>query len=195
MYAFIRGKIVHIDPTNITLDCNGIGYEMQTSITTSSQLEVNQKQDVKLYTYLLVKEDSHTIYGFKTSLEKEVFKLLLSVSGVGGNTARSILSSLSPSLVRQYIINEDVYQIKSCKGIGLKTAQKICIELKDKMVALPDDTSAISISSSPLKDEVIKALSVLGYPKRSTERIVDSIINAHNDLQASDIIKLALNKL
>lgn len=195
MYAFIRGKIIHIDPTNIILDCNGIGYEIQTSITTSSQLEVNQKEEIKLYTYLLVKEDSHTIYGFKTTLEKEVFKLLLSVSGIGGNIARSILSSLSPSLVRQYIINEDVYQIKSCKGIGLKTAQKICIELKDKMIALQDDVSGTSISSSPLKDEVIKALSVLGYPKRSTERIVETIINTQSDLQTSDIIKLALNKL
>ncbi|MCY4561584.1 MAG: Holliday junction branch migration protein RuvA [Flavobacteriaceae bacterium] len=196
MYAFLRGKIVHAESTSVVLDCNGVGYELQTSLNTSSLLKVDSKQDVTLFVYLQVKEDSLTFYGFKTILEKEVFKLLVSVSGIGGNTARSILSSLSPTEIRHSIVNQDIYPIKSCKGIGLKTAQRLCIELKDKMISLPEgNVQEVQLHSNPLKDEVIKALEVLGYTKRSTEKIVDRLVRTNSELQTPDIVKLALNKL
>ncbi|MCY4254041.1 MAG: Holliday junction branch migration protein RuvA [Flavobacteriaceae bacterium] len=196
MYSFLKGIIVGNSPTSVVMECNGIGYELQTSLHTSSQIKVDKHQPCLLHTYLQVREDSHTLFGFLSKFEKEIFKLLITVSGISGSTARNILSSLTPNDVHQAIINQDLHTIKSCKGIGLKTAQRLCIELKDKMMRLSStDKSSISTVGNQ-KDEVIRALEVLGYSKRISEQIVVQIIAKESqDYDISSLLKKALNQL
>ena len=157
---------------------------------------MDNNQKYLLHTYFQVREDSHTLFGFLSKFEKEVFKLLITVSGISGSTARNILSSLTPNEVHQAIIKQDLHTIKSCKGIGLKTAQRLCIELKDKMMQLSSiDESTVSTIGNQ-KEEVIKALEVLGYPKRITEQVVIRIISKnHQDTDVSSLLKKALNHL
>ena len=197
MYSFLKGHIVGTYPTSVVMDCHGIGYELQTSLHTSSQLKIDEHQQCVLHTYFQVREDSHTLFGFFTKFEKDVFKLLITVSGISGSTARNILSSLTPNQVHQAIIKQDLHSIKSCKGIGLKTAQRLCIELKDKMMQLSSIEESTISSVGSQKDEVIKALEVLGYPTRMTEQVVIQIISEHPDdsEDVSSLLKKALNQL
>ncbi len=196
MYSFLKGIIVDNSPTSVVMDCNGIGYELQTSLYTSSQIKINKHQPCLLHTYFQVREDSQTLFGFLSKFEKEIFKLLISVSGISGYSARNILSSLTPGEVHQAIINQDVHTIKSCKGIGLKTAQRLCIELKDKMMRLSSiDQSSISTVGNH-KEEVIRALEVLGYSKRISEQIVVQMISKESsDSDVSSLLKKALHQL
>ena len=193
MITQIRGRVVEKSPTNVVVDCNGIGYEVNISLYTFSQL--TDDENIKLFTHLQVKEDSHTLFGFRTTLERAVFRLLISVSGIGTSTARTMLSSLQPAEIQQAIINEDVPKIQGVKGIGLKTAQRVIIDLKDKIVSLYGIDEIPGIKSNTIKDEALSALEVLGYTRKASGKVVDNIIQSAPESSVEELIKAALNKL
>jgi len=193
MITHIQGKLTEKNPTNVVIDCNGVGYHLNISLHTYSQIP--DQENLRLFTHLQIKEDSHTLYGFSSLSEREIFRLLISVSGIGTNIARTMLSSLTPKQVREGIAIEDVALIQSVKGIGLKTAQRVIIELKDKVLKVYDiDEGSISISNTN-KEEALSALEVLGYTKKQSSRVVDKIIATNQDANVETIIKEALKKL
>lgn len=192
MITQIKGRLVEKSPTELVVDCNGVGYSINISLNTFSQL--NDEENIKLFTHLIVKEDSHTLFGFSTKSERELFKLLISVSGVGASTARTMLSSLNPVEIISSINNEDVNSVQSIKGIGSKTAQRIILELKDKVLSLESDDSQIQMISKDA-DEAITALEVLGYSRKQTSKIVNQIKTENHGITVESLIKKALNKL
>ncbi len=193
MITQIKGRLIEKSPTNLVVDCNGIGYDINISLRTYSKIK--DKSEIFIFTHLNVKEDSHTLYGFFSTFERDIFRLLISVSGIGASTARSMLSSLDPSNIQKAIVSENVETIKSIKGIGLKTAQRVIIELKDKMFNLYESDEIPDIKSNTIKEESLSALEVLGYSRRQSEKVIDNIIQSSPDSSLEDIIKEALNKL
>ena len=193
MISHLSGKLVSKSPTALVVECNGIGYEVNISLNTYSRL-IDSEQ-IKIYTHLQVREDSHSIFGFFDELERSVFRLLISVSGIGANTARTMLSSMPPNKVIESIQSDNVVAIQSIKGIGAKTAQRVIIDLKDKILNLIDDKEFNVSPNNTQREEALSALSVLGYPIKQTQRIVDSLISAEPDMPVERIIKNALNKL
>lgn len=193
MITQIIGRLVEKTPTQVVIDCNGVGYAVNISLHTFSQ--INDNENIKLYTHLQVREDSHTLFGFNTTIERSVFLLLISVSGIGSSTARMMLSSLEPLQIQRAIISEDLNTIKSIKGIGLKTAQRVLIELKDKMLNLQVEGEIQNFGNNTIKDEALSALEVLGYTRKQSERILDSIIQSAPESSVEELIKEALNKL
>ena len=193
MITQIIGRLVEKTPTQLVLDCNGLGYAIHISLHTFSQ--IGAEENIKLYTHLQVREDSHTLFGFHTTIERSIFLLLISVSGIGASTARTMLSSLEPKQIQQAIVSEDLNTIKSVKGIGLKTAQRVLIELKDKMMNLFDGEEIQIFGNNTIKDEALSALEVLGYSRKQSERILDQIIQTAPDSSIEELIKEALNKL
>ena len=193
MITHIQGKLVEKNPTDVVIDCNGVGYLLNISLHTFSQIP--DQEALKLYTHLIVREDSHTLYGFSSVSEREIFKLLLSVSGIGANTARMMLSSLSPQQVKEGIAHGDVALIQSIKGIGAKTAARVILDLKDKVLKVYDiDEVSVTISNTN-KDEALSALEVLGFTKKQSERVVDKIVSQKPDSTVESIIKDALKNL
>ena len=196
MITFLKGNIVEISPTHVVLDCNGIGYFLHISLNTYSQFEKKQSKVDMFYTYLSIKEDSHTLYGFLDKKERECFILLLSVSGVGASTARMILSSINPDELEKVIVTEDVNSLKSVKGIGLKSAQRIIIDLKDKISINTSLISGeISSNKSIVKQETLYALEKLGFPIKKTIKIVETITYENPNLSVEEVIKMALKNL
>ena len=193
MITQIKGRLVEKTPTNLVIDCNGIGYEVNISLNTFSQ--ISDEESIKLYTHLQVKEDAHVLFGFYTVLERSVFRLLISVSGIGTSIARTMLSSLKPIEIQRAILTEDLPKIKGIKGIGLKTAQRVIIELKDKVKSLQGMDEIPSLESNTIKEEALSALEVLGYSRRSSENVIDNLIQSHPDGSLEELIKAALNKL
>ncbi len=193
MITQIIGRLVEKTPTQVVIDCNGVGYAVHISLHTFSQ--IGNDENIKLFTHLQIREDAHTLFGFHTPIERSVFLLLLSVSGIGASTARTMLSSLEPQQIERAIISEDLNTIKSVKGIGLKTAQRVLIELKDKMMNLFDGEEIQILGNNTIKDEALSALEVLGYSRKQSERIVDGIIQSTPDCSVEELIKEALNKL
>ncbi len=193
MITQIIGRLVEKTPTQVVIDCNGVGYAVNISLYTFSQ--INDGENIKLYTHLQVREDSHTLFGFNTTIERSVFLLLISVSGIGSSTARMMLSSLEPLQIQRAIISDDLNTIKSVKGIGLKTAQRVLIELKDKMLNLQVEGEIQNFGNNTIKDEALSALEVLGYTRKQSERILDSIIQSAPESSVEELIKEALNKL
>ena len=161
MITQIKGRLEEKSPTYVVIDCQGIGYEVNISLHTYSQL--GQDENIKLFTHLQIREDSHTLFGFFTLMERSVFRLLLSVSGIGASTARTMLSSLEPQQIQRAIVNEDLATIKSIKGIGLKTAQRVLIELKDKMMSLFEGEEIQSFANNTIKEETLSALEAVSY--------------------------------
>ena len=193
MITQIKGKLVEKNPTQVVVDCNGIGYEINISLHTFSSL--SSDENIQLFTHLQVREDAHILYGFFTILERAVFRLLISVSGIGTSTARTMLSSLTPSEIQQAISTEDVATIQGVKGIGLKTAQRVIIELKDKIRTLQGSEEIPVHKSNTIKEETLSALEVLGYSRKASEKVVDNLIQGNPDGSVEDLIKGALNKL
>ena len=193
MITHIKGKLVEKNPTQVVVDCNGIGYEINISLYTFSSL--SSDENIKLFTHLQVREDAHILYGFFTVLERAVFRLLISVSGIGTSTARTMLSSLTPSEIQQAIGTEDVATIQGVKGIGLKTAQRVIIELKDKIKSLQGTDEIPVFKSNTIKEETLSALEVLGYSRKASEKVVDKLIQGEPDSSVEELIKSALNKL
>lgn len=193
MITQLKGLLIEKHPTHLVIDCKGVGYEVNISLHTFGQLK---KQDnIKIYTHLQIKEDAHILYGFITELERAVFRLLISVSGIGTSIARTMLSSLTPEEVQNAIVNEDLNRIKSVKGIGLKTAQRLIIELKDKVKNLYGIEQIHTKSNNTTKEETLSALEVLGYNRRNSEKVIDNLIQSDPESSVETLIKLALNKL
>ncbi|WP_458627823.1 Holliday junction branch migration protein RuvA [Winogradskyella sp. PC D3.3] len=193
MITHIEGKLVEKNPTDVVIDCNGVGYFINISLHTYSQIP--DKEHLRLYTYLQVREDSQSLYGFSSTVEREIFKLLISVSGIGTNTARTMLSSLTPDQVKEGIAGGDVGLIQSVKGIGLKTAQRVIIDLKDKVLKVYGIDELSAIPNNTHKDEALSALDVLGFNKKQSEKVVDKILQVQPDAQVEQIIKEALKNL
>ncbi|MEZ4840631.1 MAG: Holliday junction branch migration protein RuvA [Flavobacteriaceae bacterium] len=193
MITHLRGKLVEKNPTYVVIECNGVGYFIHISLNTYSK--ITDSEAIKLYTYLSVKEDSHTLYGFMDALEREVFKLLISVSGIGTATARTMLSSMTPEQVQQAIASEDVATIQSIKGIGVKTAQRVIIELKDKIVKTYQISEDSAHSNNTIKEEALSALEVLGFARKQVDKLVQKIIQESPEITLENIIKQALKNL
>jgi len=193
MITHLEGKLVEKNPTDVVIDCNGVGYFINISLHTFSQIP--DSENLKLYTYLQVREDSHSLYGFSSKTEREIFKLLISVSGIGANIARTMLSSLTPEQVKEGIAIGDVGLIQSVKGIGAKTAQRVIIDLKDKVLKVYGIDELSLLPSNTHKDEALSALDVLGFNKKQSEKVVDRILQAQPDALVEQIIKDALKNL
>lgn len=196
MFAYLSGKITRRSPTAIHLDVNGVGYEINISLNTFSEIE--NKDDVKLYTHLYMREDIHTIllYGFYTLVEKDLFLLLTSVSGIGMNTARIILSSLHPIEVKAAIASGDANTFKKVKGIGGKTADRLILDLKDKITRLATDDELKEMAKAPVStsnNEAVAALVSLGFQKAKAEKAVASVVVEGDKLE--DVVKAALKLL
>ncbi|MDC3132780.1 Holliday junction branch migration protein RuvA [Flavobacteriaceae bacterium] len=193
MITQIIGRLVEKNPTNVVIDCNGVGYEINISLHTFSQL--GEEEKLKLYTHLQIREDAHILYGFFTTMERSVFRLLLSVSGIGASTARTMLSSMDPKQIQAAVASEDINAIKSIKGIGLKTAQRLILELKEKMLNLTGIDEIPVLKSNTIKEEALSALEVLGYTRKNAEKMIDNIIQNHPNSSVEELIKASLNKL
>ena len=165
------------------------------NISLNTYSQISDQESIKLYTHLQVREDSHTLFGFSSLAEREIFRLLISVSGIGASIARTMLSSLTPKQVREGIATEDVALIQSIKGIGLKTAQRTIIELKDKILKVYDIDEVSISQSNTSKDEALSALEVLGFNKKQAERVIDKIVASQPDANVETIIKEALKSL
>ena len=193
MITQLTGRLVEKSPTTVVIDCNGVGYLVHISLHTFTQL--SNDANIKLFTHLQVKEDSHTLFGFQTTIERAIFQQLISVSGIGASTARTMLSSLEPQQIQRAIVAEDLATIKSVKGIGLKTAQRVLIELKDKMLNLFEGEEIQPFSNNTIKEEALSALEVLGYSRKQSEKVIDNAIQSSPDSSVEALIKAALNKL
>ena len=192
MITQIIGRLVEKSPTELVVDCNGIGYSINISLNTFSKL--SDEENIKLYTHLIIKEDSHSLFGFLTKSERELFRLLISVSGVGASTARVMLSSLSPTEIVSAIANEKVSIVQSIKGIGSKTAQRIILELKDKILGIDNNDNDFELIPKE-SEEAISALEVLGYSRKQTTKIVSKIKSDEPEISTELVIKRALNNL
>jgi len=193
MITHLSGRLVEKSPTYVIIECNGVGYKVNISLHTFSQIKDNGQ--LKLETLLIVKEDSQTLFGFFDKTEREVFALLISVSGIGPSIARVMLSSMSPLQIQEAIVNSNVVTIQSIKGIGSKTAQRIILDLKDKILKTFNISKELNVQNNTIKDEALSALEVLGYNRRQSEKTVQKIILEHKDASLENIIKLALKNL
>jgi len=193
MIYSIKGQLVEKNPTNVVIDCNGIGYFIHISLHTYALIPSSEA--VRLYTHLQVKEDSHTLFGFWEKTEREIFRLLISVSGVGASTARTMLSSLEPKQIMEAIAAGDVGTIQSIKGIGAKTAQRVILDLKDKILKVFGLDEVSMPLSNTSREETLSALETLGYTRKQSEKVVDRIVKEAPDATVETLIKLALKKL
>lgn len=193
MIAYIQGKLVEKTPTEVVIDCGGVGYHINISLHTYSLLP--KTEQIKLHTYVQIKEDAHTLFGFVEKTEREIFKMMLTVSGIGASIARTMLSSLEPKQIIQAIAVGDFATIQSIKGIGTKTAQRVIIELKDKVLKLYDLEEVSLVQNNTNKDEALSALEVLGFIRKSAEKVVEKIARENPDGTVEFIIKQALKNL
>ena len=193
MITQLQGRLIEKNPTYVIIDCNGVGYEVNISLNTFGQ--IGSEENIRLHTHLQIKEDAHTLYGFYQPMERSIFRLLISISGIGANIARTMLSSMSPTEIQQAIVHEDLAAIKAVKGIGLKTAQRVLIELKDKIQNVAGMDEIPALKSNTIKEETLSALEVLGYPRRQAEKVIDNIIQSVPESSVEELIKQALNKL
>jgi len=193
MITHIKGKLIEKNPTYVIVECNGIGYWLNISLNTSAQISDNES--IFLYTHLLVKEDSHTLFGFITKTEREIFRMLISVSGVGPSIARTMLSSMTTDEIQQAIGSGNVSIIQSVKGIGAKTAQRVIIDLKDKILksyAIDEDSFD---QNNTTKEEALSALEVLGFTNKQSEKVLDKILMEDTSVSVEILIKKALKNL
>ncbi|OAD46630.1 Holliday junction branch migration protein RuvA [Polaribacter atrinae] len=193
MITQVRGRLVEKNPTEVVVDCNGVGYLLHISLNTFSSLP--DDESVVLYTHLSIREDAHTLFGFITKTEREVFKLLISVSGVGPSIARTMLSSMTSEEIQHAIASENVQLIQSVKGIGAKTAQRVIVDLKDKILKTFNIDEVSTFTSNTNKDEALSALEVLGFNKKQSEKVISTILKENPEATVENLIKLALKNL
>ncbi len=193
MYEYIKGKITELTPAYAIIDNNGIGYFIHISLNSFSQLQ--GKEECKLYLHQSIREDAHVLFGFSKVNEREMFRLLISVSGVGSNTARMMLSSMPAPEVKRAILDEDVNKLKSIKGIGAKSAQRIIVDLKDKVTVESEDEEILTFSNNTLKIETLSALEVLGFSKKGIEKAIDKLMAQNPEITVEELIKQALKVL
>ena len=193
MIDYIKGTITQITPTFLTLETAGLGYFINISLSTFSKLE--GKSEFKVLVHEVIREDSHLLFGFADADERDIFRLLISVSGVGANTARMMLSSLNSVEIEKAIMGSDVNVLKSVKGIGLKTAQRIIIDLKDKLGKTAGTGEIFAFSDNTKREEALSALVMLGFAKSAVSKILDKIVREEKNLTVEDLIKRALKNL
>lgn len=195
MIEYIRGELAELSPTFAVVECSGVGFCANISLNTYSALQ--GKKDCKLFISEIIREDSHTLYGFYSKEERELFLLLISVSGIGGNTARMILSAYSPAELSAVIGQGNVNSLKAVKGIGLKTAQRIIVDLKDKLPSVGTQELELNITSdsSEIADEAVAALTMLGFAAQPSRKVVNAIMKEEPGIKVETIIKLALKRL
>lgn len=193
MIAQINGRLIEKTPTYVIVDCNGVGYQVNISLNTFSKL--GDSESCKLLTHFTVREDAQLLYGFKEESERELFRLLISVSGVGSSTAMMILSSLSPDHVQSAILSGDVNTLKSVKGIGAKSAERIIVDLKDKIGKLETQGQISLTSHNTIKEEALSALVMLGFAKNQADKALTKLLEKEPDLLVEDLIKKALKGL
>ena len=198
MIEYIKGEIAELSPASATIDCNGLGYAVNISLNTYAAIQ--GKKSCKLYIYEAIREDAYVLYGFATKEERELFLMLISVSGIGGNTARMILSALSPAELCNVISNGNDKLLKTVKGIGLKTAQRIIVELKDKIssIGISPSAPANTISTvvhSEIYEEAVAALTMLGFAQAPSQKVVSAILKEEPEAPVEKVIKIALKRL
>ena len=196
MYEYISGTLDELSPAYAVVEAHGVGYYLNISLQTFSVIE--GAESVKLYTHFVVREDAQILYGFASRQERELFRLLISVSGVGGNTARMILSTYSTSELKNIIATGNAVLLKNVKGLGLKTAQKIIVELSGKMIDLGQEQKRVvtaEIKDNKVYDETIAALVMLGFQKGASDKIVKAILKEQPDVQVEEAVRLALRRL
>ena len=195
MIEYIKGRLIEITPTDMVLECHGIGYKILISLQTFKSS--NGKEDLTIYIHHYIREDEELYYGFATKDEREMFRLLIGVSGVGAATARMMLSSLSTEEIRNAILSEDINKIKSIKGIGVKSAQRLILELKDKVVkGEGTDTPALfQKTANPAVEEATTALVMLGFSKPNVNKAVAAVLKEKPSATLEEIIKLGLKRL
>jgi Holliday junction DNA helicase RuvA len=193
MIEYIKGPIVRITPAYLVVEASGIGYFINISLNTFSRLE--RKTEYSVLIHEVIREDTHQLFGFADNEERETFRMLISVSGVGASTARMVLSSLSPQEIAHAIAGSDVNALKSVKGIGLKTAQRIIVDLKDKIGKTSGDGEIFTISDNTGRDEALSALIMLGFAKSAVLKVLDRIVREEKNLTVEDMIRKALKNL
>lgn len=193
MLEYIKGNIAELNPASVIIDNNGIGYEIGISLSTYSQLE--ERTEAKLLLHEVIREDAHLLFGFATTRERELFRLLIGVSGVGANTARVILSSIAPAELETVIATADERQLKAVKGVGAKTAQRIIVDLRDKIK--PVDSSLIieRTATTDAFNEGLAALTMLGFPRQASEKVLKKLFADDPSLRVESAIKQALKML
>ncbi|PWG05760.1 Holliday junction branch migration protein RuvA [Polaribacter aquimarinus] len=193
MITQIRGRLVEKSPTEVVIDCNGVGYLLHISLNTFSSLPA--EENVILYTHFSIREDAHTLFGFISKTEREVFKLLISVSGVGPSIARTMCSSMTSEEIQNAIASENVALIQSVKGIGAKTAQRVIVDLKDKILKTFNINEVSIASNNTNKEEALSALEVLGFNKKQSDKVLSGILKENPDATVEKLIKLSLKSL
>jgi holliday junction DNA helicase RuvA len=193
MIDYIKGIVTQLNPASVTVEAGGIGYSISISLSTYSKLD--GKADLKILVHEVIREDAHQLYGFADIGEREIFRQLISVSGVGASTARMMLSSLSPVEIEKAILGSDVNLLKSVKGIGLKTAQRIIVDLKDKVGKQSGSGEIFAFADNTRRDEALSALVMLGFPKGAVSKVLEKIVREEKDLTVEEMIKRALKSL
>jgi Holliday junction DNA helicase RuvA len=193
MIDYIKGNITQITPTFLTIETDGIGYSVNISLTTFAKLE--GKNDYKILIHEVIREDSHQLFGFADKEERDIFRSLISVTGIGAATARMMLSSLNPAEIEKAIIGSDVNLLKSVKGIGLKSAQRIIVDLKDKFGKQAGTGEIFAFADNTRREEALSALVMLGFAKSAVLKVLDKIIREEKNLTVEDLIKRALKNL
>ena len=193
MIHHLNGKLIEKHPTHLVIECGGVGYFVNISLNTYAAIP--DEEHLRIYTHLQIREDAHTLFGFYSLAEREIFRLLVSVSGVGSSTARTMLSSMTPAQVRDAIASQDVPAIKAVKGIGAKTAQRVILDLRDKVLKIYDLDEVSPESNNTNKEEALSALEVLGFARKSAEKVVDAVLRQDPLLSVEGILKSALKNL
>lgn len=199
MYDYLRGLVAELTPTYAVVECGGVGYMVSISLQTYTALE--GRSEALVYVHYIVREDTQQFYGFATRSERDIFRLLIGVSGVGGGTARMILSTYTPSELANIISTENAVLLKNVKGLGLKTAQKIIVDLKDKVVGIGSGDSSMGVaqpmvaSSSEVYDEALAALGMLGFGKAASEKVVRRVLKENPAAEVESVIRMALKQL
>ena len=193
MYEFIKGELSEINPAYAVVEAGGVGYSVKISLNTYSQ--INTQKNIKILIHQIVREDAHLLFGFAENSERELFRSLISVNGVGANTAIMMLSSLSPDEIVSAISTDNVNTLKSIKGIGAKTAQRIIIDLKDKLGKFADTGQILTQTDNTIRNESLSALVMLGFVKKDAEKALDKILKENPGLTVESVIKHALKRL
>ena len=194
MFEYIKGSIAELTPTYVVVDAAGVGYYVNISLQTYSSFE--GKKEVLVYLHQVIREDAHLLFGFASKDERELFRLLISVSGVGANTARVILSSMSAAEIQKAIVSADINALKQIKGIGLKTAQRIIVDLKDKVFGKDTGSSQLfNTLNNTIRHEALSALVMLGFNKSAVEKVLDNLLKEESPQSVEGLIKLALKQL
>lgn len=193
MYEYLKGEIIELNPTYLVLENSGIGYFIHISVNTYSKLA--EQKTCLVYIHQAIREDAHVFFGFADKKEREIFLQLISVSGIGANTARMMLSSLSPEEVKSAILQNNIALLKSIKGIGLKTAERIIVDLRDKVGKITDESEIVVTINNTIKDEALSALVMLGFPKAKIDKLLSDILKDNKNMTVEELVKESLKRI